>query len=274
MKFRYSLVPQWYGHAEMLELTEPWDRLAPAILVGVGALFALGSILLARVSRYRVDEVTDPDDPLGEFHPRSIEEIEAERPRRWPAAGVLLGVALVASGLLTVPPAGSSEPAVEAAVPTASPYLVDVQVASVPSPSPTPTPTPTSAPTPTPHTHPSGSSSSPGSGASGGSSPSSGGSTAPTEAPRPPGPIVEANASCFGDSATLNYQVTARNGTVLRTLRVILDGQTVHEPGVDGSSRHNGQYQQVNMSPGSHRFTLRTTASDGGRTHRHYPVTC
>ncbi len=256
----------------MLELTDPWDRLAPAVLVGLGALFALGSILLARVSRYRPNEVTDPHDPLGEFHPRSLEEIEAERPRRWPAAGVLVGIVLVAAGLLTVPPAGSSEPTAQTAAPTASPYLVDVQIAAVPSPTPTPTPTPTPspAPTPTPHTHPPESSSPSG----GGSSPSSGGSTAPTEAPRPPGPIVQANASCFGDSATLNYQVTARNGTVLRTLRVALDGQTVHEPGVDGSSRHNGQYQQVNMPPGNHQFTLATTASDGGRTHRHYSVTC
>lgn len=257
----------------MPELAEPWDRLAPALLVGLGALFALGSILLARASRYRADEVTDPGDPLGGLHPRSLEEIEAERPRRWPAAGVLLGILLLAAGLLTVPSAGSSEPTAGGAAPTPSPYLVDVRIASAPSPSPSPTPTPSPAPTPqvTPHSHPP-SSSAPSSGGNGGA-PSSGGSASTSE-PRPPGPVVEASASCFGDTASLSYQVTARGGTVLRTLRVNLDGQVVHRPEVDGSSRHNGQYQQVNMPPGNHRFSLATTASNGGRTHRHYSVTC
>lgn len=261
----------------MLELTETWDRLVPAILVGLGALLALGSVLLARVSHYRGPTTADPDDPLGDFRPRSLAEIEAERPRRWPVVGALLGILLVSGGLLSVPPADSSEEATAGTpAPSGSPYLVDVRIASAPSPSPTPSPTPSpSAARATPHSHsPSGSA--PSSGGSSGGAPSSGGSTAPaaTPTPRPPGPFVEASASCFGDTASISYQVTARSGTVLKILRILLDGRVVHEPDVDGSARHNGQYQQVNTSPGRHTFVIATTASDGGHTRRTYPVTC
>lgn len=267
--------------------------MASSLLVLVGAAVVVATVFVARRTRHEHVPAPDlePDDPWAAFRPRSDEEIEREaRMRLWPIASFLSGIVLVLSGILIAQSPGRS-PAGEVGpfvieLPTESP---DPQVVAAGAPTPTPTPTPpaavaasatpavtkppptasprrTAAPTPR-------ASRTPGPAATAKPTAKPTPTPSPTPPP-PPGPTVGASTSCFrnqsGDTASISYNVTVRAGR-LTSVRLQLDGRTVQSPSVSGRTSYSSSYT-ASVSPGTHRFVVLATQSDGGSTSRGFTV--
>ena len=75
-----------------------------------------------------------------------------------------------------------------------------------------------------------------------------------------------------GRKASIGYNIQARQGTKLTSMKLSLDGKVVRSQSISGTG-HSDSYAAT-VSQGSHSFTVTATSSDGGVSSRSYAVTC
>jgi hypothetical protein len=245
------------------------------LLFTAGILVLVGTVAVARQTKQRDNDEAPTGHDAEVFTPRSVASVEAERTRLWPVAAALVGLTLVAAGLGWVqrPPVEEAPPAAE---PSHTPFALLVRVAGggavVTTPSPTPSETPSASPAAAGQT--SGAESSSGPAAAGADVGPPPATSRPTPTPTPkPGPAIGANASCFQGTLEVGYTATARSGTTLSSVTLLLDGRVVENPSVAGRSRYSGNYQ-AQGGGGSHTFTVAAQGSDGGVSSRSFPTNC
>lgn len=241
-------------------------------LVFSGVALFVGVLLAARLTRSEPG-IPDGPEPWARFAP--IDEIERGRPRWWPPAGALAGLALLGSGIWIGLPSSPPVAMERASAHEPRPYLIEVPVTPPPTPTPTATPAPSPAPSATPatsarRTQPPA------------ARPTSQPAAAPASAQQPAeqprtdnrqGPSLSVRISCDDGALDVTYTVTARPGTALSSLSVSLDGRVVQQPSVSGRSSYSGGYSAT-VSDGAHDLGFTASGSDGATRHKHYPLAC